>query len=321
MAEETKQVEQYSAFEKKKFPFIYTLIAFPVLQFLVFWVYVNFSSITLAFRDGEGMFTLENFAMVFRALGSAQDYNLGLNLWEALKRSLLLWGLDFFILFPIGVTTTYILFRRITGHYIFRICYIIPSLMGAVMWSQLICYLVQWDGAITQLVSLLGVELPEMALRNGLFGAAETAFPTMIAIKIVMGLVGNNAVLTGAFSRVPDELYESAELDGADFWTTFVQIAVPCVWSTIATLLTFSLCSVFTADYNVFLFTGGNGNNDTATVGFMLYKITLNISQSTSGTPYYGYPAALGVFLTCITLPIVLIGRNLIEKIFADVEI
>ena len=321
MAEETKQVSQYSAFEKKKFPFIYALIAFPVLQFLVFWVYVNFSSITLAFRDGEGMFTLENFEMVFRAMGSAQDYNLGLNLWDALKRSLFLWGLDFIILFPIGVTTTYILYRKLWGHYIFRICYIIPSLMGAVMWSQLICYLAQWDGALTQFVGLLGIELPEMALRNGLFGASETAFPTIVSIKIVMGLVGNNAVLTGAFSRVPDELYESAELDGADFWTTFIQIAVPCVWSTIATLLTFSLCSVFTADYNVFLFTGGNGNNDTATVGFMLYKITLNISQTSSGTPYYGYPAALGVFLTCITLPVVLIGRYLIEKIFEDVEI
>lgn len=321
MAEETKQVSQYSAFEKKKFPFVYALIAFPVIQFLVFWVYVNFSSITLAFRDGEGMFTLENFEMVFRAMKSAQDYNLGLNLLDALKRSVFLWVLDFFILFPIGVMTTYILYRRLTGHYIFRICYIIPSLMGAVMWSQLICYLVQWDGAITQLVGLLGFELPEMALRNGLFGAAETAFPTIVSIKIVMGLVGNNAVLTGAFSRVPDELYESAELDGASFWTTFIQIAVPCVWSTIATLLTFSLCSVFTADYNVFLFTGGNGSNDTATVGFMLYKITLNISESTSGTPYYGYPAALGVFLTCITLPVVLIGRNLVEKIFEDVQI
>lgn len=315
------KIGKYSGFEKRKFPFIYAFIAFPVIQFLIFWVYVNFSSITLAFRDGEGAFTLENFQMVFKALTSVQDYNLGLNLWDTLKRSLLLWGLDFFILFPIGVTTTYVLYRRLPGHYIFRICYIIPSLMGSVMWTQLICYLAQYNGALTELVKLLGFELPEMALRNGLFGAAETAFPAIVSIKIVMGLVGNNAVLTGAFSRVPDEIYESADLDGAGFWMTFVRIAVPCVWSTIATLLTFSLCSFITADYNVFLFTGGNGNNDTSTIGFLLYKITLNISQSSSGTPYYGYPAALGVFLTCITLPVVLIGRKLIEKIYADVEI
>ena len=316
----TKKIAKYSEFEKKKFPFVYLFIAFPVIQFLVFWVYVNFSSITLAFRDGEGVFTLDNFEMVFRALKAPQDYNLGLNLWETMKRSLFLWGLDFFILFPIGVTTTYILYRRIAGHYVFRICYIIPSLMGAVMWTQLICYLVQYNGAITELVRVLGIDLPRLADKNGLFGAAETAFPTIVAIKIVMGLVGNNAVLTGAFSRVPDEIYESADLDGAGFWTTYVRIAVPCVWSTIATLMTFSLCSFITADYNIFLFTGGNGNNDTATVGFMLYRITLNISQSAT-TSYYGYPAALGVFFTVITLPVVLIGRRVIEKVYADIEI
>lgn len=321
MVDFSKKVRKYSGFERRKFPFIYAFIAFPVIQFLVFWVYVNFSSITLAFRDGSGVFTLENFRMVFRALQGAQSYNLGLNLFDAIKRSLFLWGLDFVILFPIGVTTTYILYRKIPGHYVFRICYIIPSLMGAVMWTQLICYLVQYDGAITQLAILLKIDLPEMALRNGLFGSEETAFPTIVSIKIVMGLVGNNAVLTGAFSRVPDEIYESADLDGAGFWTTYANVAVPCVWSTIATLMTFSLCSFVTADYNIFLFTGGNGNNNTATIGFVLYKITLNISQSSSGTPYYGYPAALGVFLTVITLPVVLIGRKIIERIYADVEV
>jgi len=322
MEQTTKKISKYSGFEKRKFPFIYAFIAFPVIQFLVFWLYVNSSSIVLAFQDGDGVFTLENFEMVFKALSSNQSYNLGFNLWETMKRSIFLWALDFFILFPIGLTTTYVLSRKLVGHYVFRLCYIIPSLMGAVMWSQLICYMVQYDGAVTELVKLLGVKLPMLAEYNGLFGSPETAFPTIVSIKIVMGLVGNNAVLTGAFSRVPDEIYESADLDGAGFWTTFACIAVPCVWSTIATLMTFSLCSCFTADYNIFLFTGGNGNNNTSTIGFLLYKITLNISQgSGSGKPYYGYPAALGVFLTCLTLPVVLIGRKLIESVFADVEI
>jgi hypothetical protein len=86
--------------------------------------------------------------------------------------------------------------------------------------------------------------------------------------------------------------------------------------------MTFSLCSFVTADYNVFLFTAGTGDYDTATVGFLLYKITLNISESTSGSiPYYGYPAALGVFLTLVTVPIVLVGRRIIESIYSDVEI
>lgn len=314
-----KRVRKYSGFEKRKFPFIYLFITFPVLQFLVFWVYVNFSSIVLAFIDGEKDPTFENFRMVFDALRDAQPYNAGLNLWHAIKRSFFLWGLDFVILFPIGVTTTYVLYRRLWGHYVFRICYIIPSLMGAVMWTQLICYLASYDGAITTIVKWLGVDVPD---KKGLLVNEATAFATIVGVKILMGLVGNNAVLTGAFSRVPDEIYESADLDGAGFWRTYIQIAVPCVWSTIATLMTFSLCAFVTADYNVFLYTNGLGNYNTATVGFLLYKITLNISESSVvSKPYYGYPAALGFFLTCITLPVVLIGRKIIDSIYTDVEI
>ena len=312
------KIAKYSGFEKRKFPFIYLFIAFPVLQFLVFWVYVNFSSIVLAFQDGDGKFTWDCFEMVFRALKEPQDYNLSLSLWETMKRSLFLWGLDFFILFPIGVTTTYVLYRRVWGHYVFRICYIIPSLMGAVMWTQLLCYMMQSGGVITELVKALNL-VPGESFTNGLMSNPHTAFPAIVSIKVVMSLVGNNAVLTGAFSRVPDEIYESAELDGAGFWRTFVSIAVPCVWSTIATLMTFSLCSFLTADYNVFLFTGGAGVNNTSTVGFLLYSLTLDISKG--GDPFYGYPAALGVFLTCLTLPIVLIGRKIIDSIFVDVEI
>lgn len=317
-----KKTSKYSGFEKRKFPFIYAFIAFPVIQFLIFWVYVNFSSIVFAFQDGDGAFTLENFKFVFEALKGPTKENLYFDLGATILRSLFLWGLDFIILFPIGVTTTYILYRRIPGHYIFRVCYIIPSLMGAVMWSQLICYLASHNGVLTIFLDKIGVPLPPRVFDEGLFFSAETAFPTIIVIKILMGLVGNNAVLTGAFSRVPDEIYESAELDGAGFWRTYVNIAVPCIWSTIATLMTFSLCSFVIADYNVFLFTAGTGDYNTSTVGFLLYKITLSISESSSGTtPYYGYPAALGVFLTLITVPVVLIGRKIIESIYADVEI
>jgi hypothetical protein len=87
--------------------------------------------------------------------------------------------------------------------------------------------------------------------------------------------------------------------------------------------MTFSLCSFVTADYNVFLFTNGNGSNGTATIGFLLYRLTLDIAEGAqnNGKPYYGYPAALGVLLTCITLPVVLIGRKIIDKIFVDVEV
>ena len=134
-----------------------------------------------------------------------------------------------------------------------------------------------------------------------------------------MGIVGNNAVLTGAYTRVPNELFESAELDGAGFFTQMFKIAIPCIWATVCTLLTFALCSIFTCDYNVWLFMGENGGYDTETIGFQIFNLTYQISKN--GSTDYGYPAALGVVLTLFTLPVVLIGKWGLEKMSENVEV
>lgn len=314
-----KKFMHYSKFEKRDFLFCYLLIAIPVLQFAVFWVYVNISSVTLAFQTNTGEFTWNNMRAAFQAFKQTDTY--GLDLGDSISRSMIIWVVDNIICTPIGLVTTFVLQRRIFGHYVWRICYLIPGLMGSVIWTSLIKFMVSYDGPIVTLLVSMGADFPEMALRNGLFGAEATAFPTLIAITFIMNIVGNSVVLTGAYSRIPDELFESANLDGAGFWRECFSIAIPCVWSTIATLKTFSLCSIFTADANVFLYSNGTGQPGMSTVGFHLYYIMYNISLMGAGRASFGYPAALGLTLTLMTLPVVFIGRWILEKIQEPVEL
>lgn len=307
----------YSKAERRSFLFCYLMIAFPVLQFAVFWIGINVSSIVLAFQDGAGAFTFNNLKNVFDGFkGTTMG---GYDLLLSLKNSFTIWAVSHLICFPISIITTYILYRRILGHYVLRICYIIPGLMGTIMWTSLVGYMVQYNGIIVKFLVGLGVNLPEAALANGLFADKATAFPALVIITLVMGLVGNNAVLTGAFSRVPEELYESAELDGAGFWTICFKIAIPCVWSTISMLLIFGLCGILTADANVWLYSHGTGEPGMTTVGYVLYNMTYNISVNGGGS--YGFPAALGLVLTIVTMPIVLIGRYVLNRIQEAVEV
>lgn len=310
--------KNYSKFERRDFLFAYLLVLFPVAQFVIFWLFVNASSIVLAFQDGAGMFTLGNFKQVWK--GFVDQDMLGINLSRSLGRSFLLWTVGEILCFPVSLITTYVLTRKIAGHYFFRICYIIPSLMGAIIWTLLIREMVAYYGPITSLVKALGVELPFEAERDGLLSSELTAFASIVTVRAVMGFVGNNAVLTGAYTRVPTELFESAELDGAGFFTELFKIAIPCIWPTICTLLTFSLCSVFTCDYNVYLFTNGTGNYETSTIGFQLFNLTYRLSTGIGSTGY-GYPAALGLTLTLLTLPVVLIGKSTLEKLSDNVEV
>ncbi len=314
-----KLFKGYSKFERMNFGFCYVLVAIPVIHFFVFWLCVNASSIALAFQDVKGAFTLNNFKTVWNAFVGQDMY--GISLSGSLLRSLTLWICGEFICFPISIITTYVLAKKIAGHYIFRICYLIPGLIGSIIWVSLVRFMFQHNGPVVDLLVNMGVDLPRSVIRNGLFGSEETAFPALLSVRILMGLVGQNAVMTGAFSRVPNELFESARLDGAGFWKECFSIAIPCIWSTLSTLLTFAFCSIFTADYNVYLFTDGVGgpNGSMSTIGFQLYNLTYRLSTGNSDN--FGYPAALGISLTLITLPIVLLGRRALDKIQEAVEV
>lgn len=305
-----KLFKGYSKFEKKDFLFVYLLILIPVVQFAVFWLYVNISSIGLAFQTQNGGFTFQNFSDVFSALVGLDRF--GFNLAKMIGRSTLLWTVVNVIAFPLSIITCYMLFKYTKGHYFFRLCFLIPSLVGVVVWTTLVRYMVSYDGPIMELLQRLNVKLPEAAIRNGLLGSAETSYSTIIVVSFMMSIVGNNIVLTGAYARVPIELFESAEIDGANLWREIFNIAVPCVWPTIATLLTFSFCSVFTYDNGVYMYSQGTGEPGMANVGFYFQYMAYWIS-STPGASY-NYPAAVGVFITVISVPIALIARRLLEK-------
>ncbi len=312
-----KKRSKYSRLERKDFPFVYLMVLFPVAQFLVFWFYVNASSIALSFQNNAGEFTWQNFETVFKAFSDKDMF--GVNLGDSLKRSFILWIAGELLCFPVSLITTYVLTRKITGHYIFRVCYIVPSLMGSIIWTLLVKEMVAYNGPITLLIKKLGAELPFEATHGGLLSSEVTAFTTILSVKVLMGFIGNNAVLTGAYTRVPTELFESAQLDGADFGTELFKIAIPCISPTICTLLTFSLCSIFTCDYNVWLFTNGSGAYETSTIGFQLFNLTYMLSNG--GSNNYGYPAALGLTLTILTMPVVIFGKWALEKIFTNVEV
>ena len=314
-----KKANRYSKWERKNFLFVYVMVALPVLHFLVFWLYVNASSLMLTFQSADGSFTFNNFRLVYDAFIKADVY--GINLKDSLFRSMFVWLLSNAICFPAGIVTTYVLFKQIRGHYVFRVCFTVHTLFGAVAAAAVIRSMLEPEGVIINLLLNLGIELPGNALRQGLLACEETAFPTLCVMQVLFGLVGNNVVLTGAYSRIPDELFDAASLDGAGFWRTAFSVAIPCVSSTLCTLMTFQLCSIFTADNGVYLYSNGTGMPEMSTIGFQLYNISYKLSTSTNRYGAYGYPACLGFCLTVVTLPIVLVGRRVLERLFEPAEV
>lgn len=86
-------------------------------------------------------------------------------------------------------------------------------------------------GATAWLERLLGLPNP------GLLSNATTALTAVGAMTVWSGLGFNFVICLAALQAIPEEMYESAALDGATGWSTFRHITLPLIAPTLLFLL------------------------------------------------------------------------------------
>ena len=317
MLKDKVKAHKYNFEDRNAFLFCYVMIGLPLIFFIVFWVYVNVDSILLAFKDANGVFTLANFGTVFDAFVNVDMY--GWNLGSMLGRTVLMWFcINILCVLP-SMFSSYVLYKKILGAFIFRIIFMIPTILAGIVWVMVMKHMVGLGGPIMEAMEALGIPISEEAQYNGLLGATASAFWTILFLNIFPKIIGFNIIITGAYARIPEDLFEVGRLEGVGFIKEFFKVSVPLIWPTIIVAMITNFATICTFEGGVFLYT--KGNYETATMGFYIYYMTFMISGSADVmTPFYGYPAAVGVVLTCITIPIVLFGKYVLERAVETVE-
>lgn len=310
----------YTVQERKDFLFVAALVIFPVIHVLVFYFYVNISSFVMAFQNAEtGKFTFDNIRQVIEAFIANED-KWGAEVTSMLGKSVLMWTIARFISSPLGWVTCYFLTRHIPGSSFFRAMYAIPGLIGSVIMSTIWKDFMSYDGILTKALIDMGADFPIQVIRNGLLGHKSTAFPTLLTKNFIVGLAGGGLILAGAYMRIPNELFESASLDGCGFFRETFSIAIPCVWSTISTLMIFDFCGIFTNDsISAYIYSNGTGAYGINSMGFYLYTFSVRIASGAKMDVYH-YLSAVGMVLTVMTLPLVYLGRFVLGKVNDTVE-
>lgn len=309
----------YSKMEIKKFPFVYIIIALPVIQIALFFFYVNISSFALAFTNRYGEWSFESFERVFNAFITGKDH-LGFNLGELIGKSVIIWVVNHLLGFSISIITSFILTKHMIGSKVFRIIYHIPGIVGGVVFVGVVKEMCAYDGVIVSMLKSFGVDLPFEVKTQGLLGYNGTAFWMIMIEQFLRSMAGGSMIMAGAYMRIPQEIFESAQLEGCGIIREAFEIAVPCIWPTLSTMTIFALCSFFTADCGMYLYSNGTGKFGMVSVGYYLYRFNVALTQASSGNHIYGYVSAFGLVMTLITMPIVFAGRKLLSKLQDNVE-
>lgn len=181
----------------------------------------------------------------------------------------------------------------------FRVSYYIPYVTASVAVVGVWLFLFQQNGLINSLLGSLAPS-PSWLVNSWL------AMP-IVAVYVTWKQLGFFILLyLAALQNIPEELYESASVDGASKWDQFWAVTVPGVRpaSVLVTLLaTITGANLFTEPY---LLTGGGGPDGASTSPvFLMYQ--KGILQGNPDTA-----AAIGVILVIGVLIIALVQRRLV---------
>lgn len=293
---------------KRRLAFIICCCALPVINWLVFYVFANMSAFTMAFTNKDGVISLDNFVRFWKELTNpASDIRI------AIQNTFLTFGLTL-LAFPFRVLVSYFIYKKVPGAGIYRILFFLPSIIFGVALAMIFKTMVAPEGFIAQAVqNYCGLDQPVDILADSRF-----ANTTVLLHMLWLGFPGDLIIWGGTFTRIPNDVLESGQIDGVNWWQEFTRITVPMVWPTVALQMVLMFCGIFGASGAVFLLT--KGMYGTMTISAWMYIELLNQSGNPNTSNVFNYMSAVGLVITVIAVTLSLVIRRWTDKAFEEVE-
>lgn len=295
-------------FKKKRILFILFGVTLPAVQWLIFYLYPNLSSILMAFTNSQGELSADNFVRFFNEFKLPTS-----SIRLAFKNTFITFGI-LFVSFPFKVLVSYFIYKKIPFAGFYRIVFFLPSIIFSVAIAMVFTQLVGPEGVIAQTVQeWMGLDYTPELLADSRF-----ANYTIFAHMIWLNFPGDLIIWGGTFARIPEDVLEAGQVDGVTWWQEFTKIVVPMVWPTVALQMILLFCGIFGASGAVFLLT--EGNYGTMTISAWMYLTLYRNSGSQYTSNVYNYLSAVGLILTVIAVTISLFVRKFTDRAFEEVE-
>ena len=175
---------------------------------------------------------------------------------------------------------------------IFRTIFFMPVVIGLGVSSLLWVWLLDDRVGIFNKLLLDFHLVPKAQL---FLGKPNTAM-NVIILSVVWKTVGFTMILLLAgLQGIPDELYESAEVDGAGYFTKLFYITLPLMRRTIALALILSVIGSVLAFDQFYIMTRGGPRNSTISIVFWIFNNSFTYFKM-------GYGAAMSIVLLGILI-------------------
>ena len=271
----------------------YLFLILPLLIYGVFFILPNVSSLVYSLFSWNGISEertfvgLANFKKMFAdrifrtALINTVKYTVTLVLFQTL--------IGFLLALLVQKT------NRINSA--FRTIYFLPAIIAASTVGLIWGFIYDPNiGALNELLRILGLN----SWRHAWLSDEKIVIYAIAAVHIWVGIGQSVVLFVAGLQNIPQDVLESAALDGATRWKQLVHITIPMLRPTTLIVLVLTTIGGFKSFDFVYVMTGGGATHSSEVLSTLLYKEAYAYSD-------FGYSAAISVALLVVVAAITLI--------------
>ncbi|MEJ3404289.1 sugar ABC transporter permease [Rathayibacter sp. YIM 133350] len=171
-----------------------------------------------------------------------------------------------------------------------RATYYLPQILPVAVAAVVIGWILRADdGALNQILTTVGLG----GLAHNWLGSPDTALPSIMAVMVWVQLGYPVVIFMAALQRVDPELYEAAELDGANWFQRFTAITVSIIRPEIFVVTLTCTIAALKVFGPVYTLTRGGPGNATIVPSYYSYSEFFQSQQ-------VGYGATIATALTVV---------------------
>ena len=273
----------------------YLFVAPFIVLFCTFALYPLVNSLVLAFHVTSGP-----KSMVFCGLDNFRFLLADPDFYKAVRNTAVFALFSVFLQLPLSLGLALLLNARwVRGREIFRFVFFTPRLVGQVFVALLFGVLFAPKlGLVNRSIQwTLGWGLDTKWL-----GDARLVMPALVLTSLWMYVGFNMIYFLAALQAVDKELYEAAEVDGANAWQKFLHVTLPGIKPVAIFVVLMSTIGSFQLFELPYVMLGQSAGPDQAGLTIVMYLFNMGFS-----TGDLGYASAIGWTLVFIVLIISLI--------------
>lgn len=201
----------------------------------------------------------------------------------------------------VGLLLAVILNRKLRGVTAFRAIFFSPVVVSVVAWTLVWGFLLQDNGGINGLLSVVGVDGPNW-LQQG-----PTAMASVIFAQVVRSVGVNVVLFLAALQGVPTMLYEAAKMDGASNSRIFFRITMPMISPTLLLTGIITIVGALQAFAQIAVLTQGGPGVSTTVLVFYVFQQAFEFNN-------IGYGSTLALMLLSLVLVLTVVQWQLRRK-------